>query len=66
MVRGAASPSVKATVALEMVKPAADPDTVMDSEPSPATSSSVPDKLNVLEPLDRPAGMVTVKSSTAA
>ena len=63
---GTESESVRVKPASEMVKPAADPDTVIASEPSPATSSSVPDKLNELEPLDRPAGMVTVKSSTAA
>ena len=66
MVCGAASPSARATVASETVKPAASPDTVIASELSPATSSSVSDKLNEPEPLDRPAGMVTVKSPTAA
>ena len=63
---GAASPSVSDTEAPDTVNPAAAPDTVKLSAPSPATPSSVPAKLKLPEPLVIPAGMVTVKSPTAA
>ena len=66
MAVGEPSPSVRTKEASEAVNPVAVPDTVRVSEPSPARSSSVPAKTNLPVPLLRPAGMVTVKSSTAA
>ena len=63
---GAVSPSVMDTAASETLKPVAAPDTVKLSTASPAIPSSVPDRIKVPEPLNRPPGMVTVKSFTAA
>ena len=63
---GESSPSAKVKEASDTVNPLADPDTVRLSEPSPAIASSVSAKTILPVPLLCPAGMVTVKSSTAA
>ena len=62
---GTASPSVIDTLAPDTRKPSAAPDTDTDSVPSPATPSSDPAKLKLPEPLAFPAGIVTLKPSTA-
>ena len=63
---GTSSPSASDISASDTANPAAVPEIVIVSAPSPARSSSVPARLKVLEPLVCPAAMVTVKSSTAA
>ena len=52
------------TAAPLTVKPEAAPETARSSFPSTSSSEAVV-RSNVADPLDRPAGMVTVKSLTA-
>ena len=62
---GATSASAMATDAPVTAVPASVPPIVTVSDPSPATSSAEPARLNRPVPLVCPAGMVIVKSSTA-